>query len=192
MEEKEQEKQLEICPCCGKPTLEPDKVQLSNQIVDHYLTCVLTGEPFAKDYYLFNNKLRIRITSLSDETLDTMNLLTSKFNFLQQDSLRDAYRLFVERLFTFLPIVSISIKVNGEQKVKDIQAIVKPLLKEAIEHVKDQEWLSKSYSLLLDPQTVFQVPKNVLDKVSASHLKLQKFLETQSSAKNFFQGIVRD
>lgn len=190
-EKKPEEKKLEICPCCGKPTLEPDKVQLSNQVIDQYLACVITGEAFARDYYLYRDKMKIRITSLSDQILDKMNLLTSKFNFIQDDALKDAYQLFISRLFTFLPVVSISIKKDGEEQTKDIQAVVKPLLQDAMQHFKDVEWLTKTYKMLLDPALVFSIPKNVLNDVVAGHLKIQKFLEAQNTPQNFFQGIVQ-
>lgn len=190
-EKKEQEVQMETCPCCGKPTLEPEKTYISNEVIDHYLACILTGEPFAKDYYLYNGKMKVRVTSLPDETLDKMNLLTSKFNFIQEEDLKDAYHLFLSRLFTFLPIVSITIKTNGEEKIKDIQAVTKPLLDEAVQHTRDKEWLDKAYQTLLDPAVILCVPKNVLNDVVVGHLKVEKLLETQSASKNFFQGIVR-
>lgn len=191
MEEKTQEKQLEICPCCGKPTLEIDNVQISPEILDHFLACVITGEPFARDYFLYNGKMKVRVTSLPDETLDAMNILTSKFNFIEDQKIKDAYSLFIARLFTLLPIVSVSIKKDGQEVSKNIQAVVKPMLQQAGDHIKDLEWLTKAYTVMLDPEVCFKVPKRVMEEVVAGHLKIEKLLEMQSTSKTFFQGIVQ-
>ena len=73
-----------------------------------------------------------------------------------------------------------------EEKIKDIQAVTKPLLDEAVQHTRDKEWLDKAYQTLLDPAVILCVPKNVLNDVVVGHLKVEKLLETQSASKNFF------
>ena len=42
---KETEIEYVTCPCCGKPTL-VRPIKIKGTVLDHYLTCIMSGVPF--------------------------------------------------------------------------------------------------------------------------------------------------
>lgn len=189
MEEKE--KTLIKCPCCGKLTLEPP-VKIKDEELDLYTACILTGEPYKKTYSLYNGLLEITVTGLTDEIKEKMNLLTSKFTFIENEEAKDMANLFIVRLFTLLPIVTITKKApDREPETTVVQSNVLPILDEAFSHLQDKGWLEKHYKMLLDSAFTCGITKTVLDKVCAQHLRTVELLQDNGFDENFFTGIVQ-
>ena len=67
-ENKKEEVKLEdakvICPCCGKPTLDK-QLKVSDALLDHFVSCILTHTPFFNDYSLYNDRIQITCTQLN-------------------------------------------------------------------------------------------------------------------------------
>ena len=191
-EQKEKKERFTTCPCCGKETLKlPIKVD-ENEL-DKYVACMATGEPYTKTYSLYKGAVEVLVTEPSDVVKDKMNLLASKFSFLDEGTVKDIANNFIMRLFTLLPVLSITIK-KGEDKpeTKDVKSVTGPLLDEALEHIKDAEWLDKAYQRLVDPALVSGVTKTVLDRVVAKHTETCMLLQNSGFDPNFFAGIVQD
>ena len=121
-----------------------------------------------------------------------MNVIVSKTSVEDvQEDLKTAQQLFTVRLFTLLPILNI--KVLSEPQVeKDIRKVTLPLLKEAMEHLQDKEWLTNAYNRLCAPEQVTAVPKEVLNKVVAKHLENYLLLLDSGFDEDFFEGIAQD
>ena len=61
-----------ICPCCGKKTLHKP-LKLDPEWMDQYMACMLTGEPYSREYTLYNGAISITVTSLSSELAERVS-----------------------------------------------------------------------------------------------------------------------
>lgn len=191
MENKEEK--LTKCPCCGKITLKLP-VKVKQEELDRYVACMATGEAYTKTYQLFNGTIQVTVTEPKDVIKDKMNMLMSKFTMLEDGPAKDTANTFIVRLLTLLPILSISIHKEGQEKpeIKDINAVTLPLLDDVMEHLKDIDWLNKAYQKLCDPQVVSGVTKTVLDRLVAKHTETCILLQDSGFDPDFFAGIVQD
>ena len=188
MEEKEE---LVKCPCCGKLTLQkPVKVKQSD--LDLFLASTVTGVPYSKTYKLYKGAVAVTVAAVDEPAQDKMNILTTRMSIEEPDEdLKEIQQLFVIRLYTLLPIISIKI-LNPDPIEKDVRAITLPLLQDALSNVKNKEWLQKAYERLCDPALVGALPKAVLNKVVAKHLQNCALLTESGFDQDFFMGIVQD
>lgn len=185
----EKKPELIKCPCCGKITLEAP-VKVNQDDLDKYIASIVSGVPYQKSYKLHRGAVSITVADCNDTVKDKMNLLITRTSQEVDEDLQQAQQLFMIRLFTLLPIVSI--KVVGETDCnKDIQAVAVPLLDEALQHYKEKEWLDAAYKRLMDPEQVTAVPKALLDKVVAKHMENCAILTDSGFDQDFFEGIVQ-
>lgn len=186
----EETKELIKCPCCGKLTLEkPFKIK--EEDLDLYIASITTGVPYSKTYSLYEGKLKLTVCNMDEKTKDKMNLLVTRTNMEEEESLKEAQQLFIMRLFTLLPVIHI--EITGKESCSvDLKAVTFPLLDEGLLHYKEKAWLDKAYARLMDPAEVTGVSKIVIDKVVAKHLENYSLLTDSGFDTDFFDVIVQD
>ena len=60
-----------VCPCCGKPTL-TRPVKINDELLDHYMSCIISGVPFHRTYDIYGGKIRVTVTRLGEEMIEKL------------------------------------------------------------------------------------------------------------------------
>lgn len=58
--------ELVKCPCCGKMTLHKP-VKPGQDIMDHFMACMLTGTPYKQTYELYGGRMRVTVTQITND-----------------------------------------------------------------------------------------------------------------------------
>ena len=62
----QKEPELMLCPCCNKRTL-VRPIEAKGELLDHYMACILSGEPFWREYPVYHGNLLVTVSQLTAE-----------------------------------------------------------------------------------------------------------------------------
>lgn len=174
------------CPCCGEQTFKlPAKVPQDK--LDHYISCMLTGEPYTETYSLFGGRIKLTCRELPQMIVDKMNRL---FTVKPKDE-SSIWGDFIQRLYTLLPVQKIVYENSKEGSTFLLKELTEPILDLASKHVDDQEWLKDKYELLNDPSKVSAIPRKILDKTVVTHLEQLDIFINSGFSPDFYEGIAQ-
>lgn len=202
--EKEEGSKVEYvpCPCCGKLTL-VRPVEVKGELLDHYMSCIMSGTPFWHTYKLYGGKLEITITQMSRD--DGLRLKTAtaeidgimhRLNTESQERAKDVIQL--ARMFAC--ITNITVHSSGQSKcfnpnthVYEILGYFDRLQVDLAAGAKNSEdaeqAVKKAYDVLHDATVMSAVPIRALLLIMESHAQLFDILLSAGFDTTFWNGI---
>lgn len=181
-----EEERKVTCPCCGQETLKVP-VSIPEHLKDTYVACMLTGEPYKQRYELYEGKLNITVQDLSKQDVDELTQLNIKAQLLPEAQ-RDIMQQIIGRCYRMLPIISIDIQINDQEKVFAVRDQVHTLLN-TIRMQMTKEELTALYNTFSNTNLFSNVPEAVLDRVVTKHILQSRALVQSGFDDSFYQGI---
>lgn len=199
------DKSLKICPCCGKLTwnghfnVEPD-------LVDHWLSCMMTGVPFSHTYELYDGKLKVDACALHEELIDLLDELdTDKSVMCGYPEMTNDLQAMLDKLVRSAKILiyiqKIRVATSGVTNTYKPQDVVREVIKQLTKLRKDTfeerttEGLEESIKGLMKQLTsassISALPPTVLFVITDTHSRLAQELESMGFDTNFWAGIRR-
>lgn len=190
------------CPCCGKPTL-PKPVKPNQELVDHWLACMMTGTPFSHAYPIYDGKLTVTVTRLSAAQVDKLDQSLTVLDLLKAKAWPDPgcpvnldlLRGLIRRLVSIKEI-----KLHGSHPVVFAPQPValgwcgrlvseKAALLAFTDISSVSELLQACYDDLTNPELVSAVPDEMLLAVLSAHVSISDILMSAGFDSNFWKGI---
>lgn len=185
---KEENKQQKVyCPCCGQQTLDA-YTQPDQQTVDRYIACLLTGEAFSKVYSLYNGKITIQVSNLTDRlTTKAMKATAIISRSNNQEVLKQGLGYLTYRL---LPIKNITVYGNNEKRIYLVQDQIIKAIDNLLNSDDNIDVAVQTYSnRVTSPQLFSNIPASILDKTVGVHSHLVNSLIKLGMNQSFYEGI---
>lgn len=177
------------CPCCKQKTFElplkpkQDDLQL-------YMACLLSGQPFKKTYSLWDGRIKIEATEISQQKLIAMQKVATKLAFADHGQISDMLKIISDVLFNKAYITKIMLYKDGQQeKVYDIEPIWYKAIQEVLK-AQTKEDLQKILKVLTSPQNVSAVSMSLLQKVVKTHNSITELLSLSGFDADFFGDLL--
>lgn len=187
------------CPCCGKPTL-VKPLELSGPVLDHYMSCLISGVPFSHTYPVYKGKLEITVTRLSKEqeqTVKAVNAVLENCEKLLSDNLNTVRELAqIIKLYVSIKdirVMSASKVCYPQDIVLDVCSKILELridiLADTIDHADLLAKVNSFLKILMNPEVMSAVPSSMLAAVVETHSHLFYILMDSGFDVNFWKGI---
>lgn len=185
------------CPCCGEKTLRTP-LNVNHELMDHYMSCVMTGVPFWHDYPLYNGKILLRITMLDknrQQLLDRISLaleLAADSTDSQQEKLKvNQLRVLLRNL---LHIEQIKMANGPGTKVWSVATTLEEKIAEMLEQQEstsrlDGKAFNALYELCHNPEVVTGLSEQLISVAIDTHYRLSSILIAAGIDENFWGGI---
>lgn len=186
----EESEKKRVCPCCGAQTLS-SKIQLSQDILDYYISCIMTGQPFIRQYKLYDGRVSIKVSGISDQLSTKALKVTALLNKSKlQSSMQQALSYITYRL---LPIIQISIYNNGQSKVFNPQSDLLKAIDKLLAYQDDLDKQIQIYNqTVVNPNICSTLPVLVIQKIVAYHTDLLNALIQHGLDQSFCASIQLD
>lgn len=183
----EENRQKITCPCCGEQTFfQPTK--LDPVLKQHYLSCILTGVPYTKDYSLYDGAVTITMTQMKPKFTDSIVRIGTIAKLLQDTQKRTRIQDIIQRVFRLSCIVKIRVQLQDNHMEFNIQDTVNYILQNITQDTSIQQ-LNSYYQKLSDPKVVSSIPNAIIDTVIATHSNVLNLLTSCGFDQNFYSGI---
>lgn len=180
-------KQKRICPCCGQRSLDHIP-QIDSDTVDYYIACMMTGQPFTKDYKLYNGRLNIKVASISDQLITKAVQVTAVLNRSNLDQKVQQALIFIT--YRLIPIKQICIFSGGQKTIFTPQATVIKSIDKLLAYQDNLDDAAKVYcQQVINPKACSTVPVKILDKVVGYHTQLMQALVEHGLDQSFCDSI---
>ena len=186
--EVESEAKTTVCPCCGKQTMKLP-VQVSESFKQHFLSCMISGTPYQRQYMLFEGKVKVIVTQLHPEWQDNLIQLGVKARLADSQAEKTVLNNISQRVFRLLPIRKFCVTdFRNNSQEYNISDIVFALLKEAL-LAQNIQSLQKIYAKLNDPQVIPCLSMPLIDKLIVTHNRTLDILVESGFDDLFYAGI---
>lgn len=192
------------CPCCKQQTL-IKPVEVNGEILDQFLACMISGQPFAHTYQMFQGKVGITVAHLTREFATRMRIISTKVDGLCTD-LSYETRVKVTQIMDQMKLLCNiqSVQITGGQHSAEYQpaAVVSSCLDyldEVLTNTLDAEPDTQTDQLLdvfekiskriNNPTEVSAVPQIALVNVVEAHAQVSSILIASGFDTNFWAGI---
>lgn len=191
-----------ICPCCGKATL-PSPAKPNEQLMDHWLACIVTGTPFTHTYNVYDGKLAITVSQLTPDMAKIVNNIETIINIAQKkpdaNTITSELSSIISTAKTVITIMDIEMTTKNNHKlyhpnevvtnVSDILTKIKYDLSinDSIEPYK--ETLLNCYKTITSKDLISGVPAQIIFSVLQTHNNLSTILMDSGFDSNFWKGI---
>ena len=200
-ENKKEEVKLEdakvICPCCGKPTLDK-QLKVSDALLDHFVSCILTHTPFFNSYSLYNDRIQITCTQLSPteddrnsavavylKKLSADNIISDSFAVSLSNHIHLAYHIKSICIkdanggATYFPSVEADKMATRIINISNDESVIEDINKE----------LSNCMVHITAPSTISSVPMAMIVGTQQAHSNVYNLLLDAGFDSNFWDGI---
>lgn len=199
-ESAETDKQYILCPCCKTPTL-TKPIKINEELVDHFICCMISGVPFWHKYQLFNGKLSVTVTNLTNTDLIKMmsacrvlDTLSKKYPQDNNDieNLITALRLYSnisditlhrEDTKTYTPIAVCNDIFTKILKIEPYLAL------DDLSETPVHDILEESFAIINTADIMSAVPQIQLLKIVGTHQQVYSILLDNGFDENFWTGI---
>ena len=197
-EQQEDKVDYAICPCCGKPTL-VKPIQVKGPLLDHYISCIVSGVPFSHTYPIYEDKIQVTVTQL-DKAMAlkiagasaVLSAAENKFP-ASKKQLED----FESMLKLYCSISSIHMQNGGQDKTLTPSELVSDIcgkltaLAASVETGAEAalKELTTLYEMLTNPAYVSGLPGIMLGSVISTHNEVYNILMNVGFGPNFWKGI---
>jgi hypothetical protein len=194
-----QERTASICPCCGQPTLPYPIKHLPDDLADQFMACLLSGTPFTHAYPLYNGRVVITVTQMTQELHDLVNRLIHHINRLADSGVAIdgvSFDNMTGVVRTLVSVNSIEIKAAGTSRVfQPVENLHRALA--AFDELDPGDVTSDAmknkvrgiYRSLTDPSEVSGVPAIQIMTTIEAHARLLTILMDSGFDENFWAGI---
>lgn len=203
-EQKDTGAKFEICPCCGKPTLQMP-VHPKDELMDYWLACMTTATPFTHTYPMYNGKVEITVVADSadmDSKLDTLTAILDAIAAREDLADQSQYDISHMKVMARIGMHITTIKTmtsKSESRVFTPAASVQEALnllhplRADIMSGKTIEGFTETMAavnrLLLAPENMSAMHPSVLLSVVETHTQLNNILMNSGFDSNFWEGI---
>ena len=188
-----------FCPCCGQRTFNKH-TKIQDNLLNHYLACMMTGTQFWRDYELYDGKLRIRATIPAYSRLKDIQVLLGQLRArVGTPQGAELSSMFTELQFVLRRLLSIQeIQIRdpngmGNRVIKRTYDIVVNALKQGLQGNGDWQKLkaalTTAYTYVRDAHTGVVVPFQLLSSVADAHALIYSTITSAGLDENFWQGI---
>lgn len=182
----DQKQKKRICPCCGMQSLS-EVPQVSQDVLDQYIACIMTGEPFIKTYLAYDGKISIQVSNMTD-TLSTKAMKAS--DYIDKASLelhvKETAKYITYRL---LVIPSITVTTGTQSKRFDIQNNVSLAIQQMLSKQDINKAVQEYIQNITSASTCSGLPAKLLDKVTKHHTDLLNALVQRGFDQSFCNSI---
>ena len=194
----------QICPCCGQ-LMKKVPLEITDDLFDFWLACVMTGTPFSHKYSLYKGKLTVTVKSFTEEgrqllkTGDTcVAVLKEHFEgnqtlLTQLDEIRQVLHncycvdtIEVSAAATRKLFHPSSVMEEGICKLEEIR---KRLSMGTEDDSSIMEDLKKVRAFITASANISSTPAHILFTIVDTHFRLSEELEQQGFDSNFWMGI---
>ena len=195
-----------LCPCCKHPTLSKP-VELKGVLLDHYLSCLMTGTPFSHTYPIYNGRMHVTVTQLAKKNalkLDIVDKVIDKcFAGLSEDSI-DSLSIRQEDMKGLLRVCAcvtiIEMVATGANIIAQPSETVWGICN-TLQEAKSEVFLEKlpeadilaligdQIKLMSDPALMSSLPAAMLISLVSSHNYIHNLLMEAAFDTNFWKGI---
>jgi len=184
------------CPCCGKNTLHTP-LKVNTELMDHYMTCVMTGVPFWHDYPLYNGRIVLRIKMLDTEHQRLLDRISMALEMWVDAVSAQTEKVQINQLRVLLrnQMHLEQVKMTNGPGVKtwNVSEIVTHKVKSLFENEESvkitPEQYKSLYSLCHEPELVSGLSEQLLSVAIDTHYRLSSILIATGIDENFWQGI---
>jgi hypothetical protein len=190
-----------ICPCCGKPTLDKP-LAIKNNLLDHFLSCLITHTQFHHTYELFDGKIKVTCAQLDDKDKQlSKDIATSLQSLVLVDDIIEDHKCIAiaNTFYLMMHITSIQITAGDMPSLYHPQTVARSIVKDclgAISKYKEDKssidivnTVYSYYDKVTEPTLVSSLPTDVLAQVQETHEKLYNLLLESGFDGNFWKGI---
>lgn len=189
------EENMMRCPCCGKNTLKAP-LKVNTDLMDHYMSCVMTGVPFWHDYPLYGGRIVLRITMLDNERQRLLDKLSTGLELLadvvvQSEKLQANQLRVLTRNLLHLEQVKMQ---NGPgvktwQVAETLTKKMRDIFSTAGTVKLSSEQFIQLHELCHDPEKVSGLSEQLISVAIDTHYRLSSILIATGIDENFWQGI---
>ena len=183
------------CPCCGQMTL-TQPLNINTDLTDHYLSCIMTGVPFHHIYPLYDGKIKITISVLSQEDMLTIDSAVTVVKDRLDATGNDKYDKLGGMLRSYAFVTNVEC-AGQTTKVYTPASSMIACAQEILKYrgVSDSEVglteeifdeLLKKYS---NNETLSPLPYPLIEAVCKTHITLYNILTDTGFDPNFWKGI---
>lgn len=192
--------QYVICPCCGKPTLKKP-LNINGELLDRFLACVISGEPFTNTYKLYGGRVQIDTTMLDSISVMRTAVLEQHIREYASEfsgQIDAELSIFLPLLRIYNSIRSIVVSSDGSSRVIPVSEVLAGMISRMDDKVRDRKaenaedcrrLLSDAISYLQGKDGIGVLPINVIGNIVSTHNSLYNILMDSGFDKNFWDGI---
>ena len=177
------------CPCCGKYTL-AKPIKVGNALLDQWMACMVTGEPFSREYALYGGK--VLVTAVTRDTARASRLETalSAIDAAGDECMPASGRSALANALRLFSVVrTIEFSASPRRVFQPGAAADK-----AVDLILDgdgplAERLRTASDLLGDSANVSSLPPNMLVAVGQAHATVTDILVDAGIDEDFWRGI---
>ena len=175
------------CPCCGQMSL-PEIPELSQDVLDYYIACVMTGQPFVKTYLAYDGKIAIQVSSFNDDlAAKALQAVSFIDNTKLQLQVRQTAKYITYRL---LVIPSINITSKNTSKTFNVQEMILKAIDTMLSCDQDCDKAAQQYIQTITSSKVCSgLPAKLLDQVTKHHTDLMNALIQRGFDQSFCKSI---
>ena len=200
VQNQEQHKPTTVCPCCGAVS-DKTEVKVSDQVMDHFLACLYTGQAFWRDYRIYNDKVRVRVTIPDQNKTSLLLYVLKKLIAKPQDSGISEQQITQLQLGLRCMLAITEVEISSPNPQSSLASITRPgdtclQLLECCKRALDTgattdvaEWCEKLLFTLQDPGQCTAIPLGVLVSIYHVHKTVYNTIIGAGFGKNFWQGI---
>lgn len=205
-EDKQKDPELMLCPCCNKRTL-VRPIEAKGELLDHYMACILSGEPFWREYPVYHGNLLVTVSQLTSDEQELTEAGISALTALEElldsvpkpelDKLQHIKNLI--KLYVSVPsikvksstkgVVTFSPKTHVLTACDALTGIVPKFTTDELTVQTALDEVGKVHKLLTNQKLVSAVPQPLLMSVIESHNYLYNILLASGFDTNFWEGI---
>jgi hypothetical protein len=184
-----------ICPCCGQPTLARPVLKINDELLDQFMSCTITGQPFAREYPLFDGRVLVQVSQPSSdawEKLDLCDFALAHMDGMDPNVPVDKLRSLIKAL---AGIDKVTVIYKGENRVFHPMEVLSKEIPEILAAVDLEDKaeagsrLSQVFSRLSSPQNISAIPIRMLMAVNDAHAQISDILLEAGFDSNFWKGI---
>ena len=186
------------CPCCGKNTLRTP-LNVNHELMDHYMSCVMTGVPFWHDYPLYNGKIILRITMLDKNRQQLLDRISLVLEMLGDSTDSQQEKLKVNQLRVLLRnllhIEHVKMANGPSMKVWSVATSLEDKISAILEqedqkaHHISADAFNELYDLCHNPAVVTGLSEQLISVAIDTHYRLSSILIAAGIDENFWDGI---
>jgi len=184
------------CPCCGKNTLKTP-LKVNAELMDHYMSCVMTGVPFWHEYPLYNGRIVLRIKMLDAEHQQLLDRVSTALEILQDATNIQTEKLQVNQLRVLirnqLHLEQVKVSNGPGMKTWNVAETVADKIKAFFTKdtgtTIDIAQYKALYELCHDATLVSGLSEQLLAVTIDTHYRLSSILIATGIDENFWRGI---
>lgn len=175
-----------ICPCCGQATLTRIP-QLSQDILDYYISCIMTGQPFTRQYKAYDGKIKITVSNFTDKL---SNHALKAVDYIGKSTLDVATKQTAKYItHRLLVIPSITINNKGQGRVFKVQQQVIKAIETMLQNTNYDSGVQTYIQTITSSDICTGLPAKLLDQVTKYHADLLNSLVDRGFDQSFCASI---